>query len=113
MNNREIKFRVWDKSFKKMVYASPMAILNLDDDDHELMQFTGLKDKNNVEIFEGDKLVAYRHGKKSKEGVVVYGPNASFVIECEDTDTQEGGKFSLGNPVYQEDLEVIGNIYEN
>lgn len=118
---REIKFRAWDKVYKRMVYSlTPMFDENenaLDmswikdyDGDYELMQFTGLHDENNVPIYEGDIVPSLYNNKPC---VVVWDQGC-----CEFRTENDGysehlydttGEFDFGRNMW----EVIGNIYEN
>ena len=121
---REIKFRAWDNILKKMLYTEEYwikktdwyainrvrgcAITETDTNNGVLMQYTGLKDKNGKEIYEGDIVTSERfiHTGDSyyNVGVIKYREDiASFVF-----DEEEGGWDSI-EVVYQ----VIGNIYEN
>ena len=113
---REIKFRAWDKINKDMfnvesinfqerrVYKDVVSYRNFND--IELMQYTGLKDKNNKEIYEGDIL---SDGNDEKPYKVIF-ENGSFRAEFEG-DFEEYS-FDLINIVAQ-GCEVVGNIYEN
>ena len=114
--NRPIKFRAWDKHSKVMskpfdlFYSATFA-----GQGYELMQFTGLTDKNGKEIYEGD--ILNWTGKRSKDtSEFAY----RYII------TFENGIFGyrLGNAqvnkieplqglIELETYEVIGNIYEN
>jgi len=109
---REIKFRAWDEKAKKMIYPTEIMsitstgqvhIMNICDDNLIALFFTGLKDKNGKEIYEGDIV--------GEEGIV-------YLVEFED------GMFELahGTPlidwIYARErqgleIEIIGNIHEN
>ncbi|WP_333880364.1 YopX family protein [Lysinibacillus capsici] len=127
--SREIKFRVWLKGH--MVYITPDDDYFIDGDgrlvkieqiengcnyqgfeDYEclLMQFTGLKDKNGKEIFEGD--IVQQNYKD------MYNQNQAFVGEVVYSDCvywlKNGGEYTFLYDEYRiYESIVIGNIYEN
>ena len=109
---REIKFRAWDKTTGIMYpNAENRLDLFLHNRDMELMQYTGLKDKNGKEIYEGDIVQPYQDvyskglSKVDSPQVVEYSPPGflPFDLPCH------------GGQIYMDDteFEVIGNIYEN
>lgn len=118
---REIKFRAWDKEQKEWVKYSitdniPIFCHNTSrwKTDKEgkrfiLCQYTGLKDKNDREIYEGDIVRAVVFSKWI--GVAKYSDkNQAFVFECID-------KNYRGNIVFMSQFDqgfkILGNIYEN
>lgn len=133
MMSRDIKFRVWLKKQNKMVEVHKINFQDrvithyLDDlpfptlikcsfDDVELMQYTGLKDKNGKEIYEGDIIDIHQ---------TVNGQNL-FVVEITNTGLvipryayKQGFKYQydirelLEVNEYDKEIEIIGNIYEN
>lgn len=125
---RTIKFRAWDKRFLNMVYASPMAILQVQDSDHEIMQFTGLYDKDKREIYEGDIVTMHQFlfdGVEHEEectGVIGYLAAEFSLKKIKSKFLQEytgHGEGEFETPLcyfyglHEESFEVIGNIYEN
>ena len=113
---REIKFRAWDKINKDMfnvesinfqesrVYKDTVSYREFNNVD--VMQYTGLEDKNGKEIYEGD-IVFESFGENYYK--VVF-ENGSFRAEFEG-DFEEHS-FELIDVVAQ-GCEVVGNIYEN
>ena len=87
---RPIKFRAWDKINKKMFRLSHNPISELSKASIPIMQFTGLKDKNGKEIYEGDIMKNYDYH--------------FFVVEWNKKNARWDNCFGR---------EVIGNIYEN
>ena len=112
---REIKFRAWMEPLKKMDY-SPINAVTFDGKKvyfgngditgfhSALMQYTGLKDKNGVEIYEGDIIASwYDFDTTGKEQVVF--DKGQYTLK--------GSQWSLAGHLSHYPGEVIGNIYEN
>ena len=120
--SREIKYRSWLKEEKKMVNVETidftdksMQYLEKNEiidayllrrvifDDIDLMQYTGLEDKNGVEIYEGDIIICK------------YGPEIMMEVKWVDESFRTLGKYNGDNYVgyVKNSAEVIGNTYEN
>ena len=88
--------------------------LKWDEFPYILMQSTGVKDKNGVEIFEGDilKIIEVTNEGISEYITDVIWEDCSFVFKSEGVDYYDTflGAFS-GDPLFE--LLVIGNVYEN
>jgi len=107
---REIKFRAWDKEDKKMLndYATYLMLCREGGFDeskrnYDLMQYTGLKDKDGKEIYEGDVVRTNEAGWIAK----VKWFEGKFVC----VDNKGGFSGDLTSCLLEG--EVIGNIYEN
>ena len=123
---REIKYKSWDTKDKVIRDVVGMSLYHeslsvdiefgkyLQDDikRFELMQYAGLKDKNGVEIYEGDILST----DLSRPYLIVEFRNGAFMYQCHHDgqnyyDFMEPANERLKfNTKYH---EVIGNIYEN
>ena len=141
--NREIKFRAWDNENKYMItskqgiftalrnsmnitiqdngYYNNGDLLKPNKKKYTLMQYTGLKDKNGVEIYEGDICKGNEISDKDDLFIIKYGKyKTSDWKEKYISNTYQYGWFAefiktkdQVHLVTPNGIEVIGNIYEN
>ena len=123
---REIKFRAFDKVNKRMLYNIQNeydgdeqcfgSYLNMTDF-YEVMEYTGVKDHNNKEIYEGDivKVVKtdfvddYEYEYEEGKYIIKFSFDRFYLENCSNGEIQEF-KDAIGDYSY---IEVIGNIYDN
>lgn len=133
---RELEFRVYDYDAKKMRYLKnehDFICFNSDGSAYyhnmqtglgewfsDLMQYTGLKDKNGVKIFEGDIIDIHQTVNGYNEFIIIYN-NYKFTAEYFNEKTKRRThrlyEYDLDELFevneYEKEIEVIGNIHED
>ena len=123
---RDIKFRAWDGEKMRSPNLintsnslSPLTCYTIDDlepghfDVDNLMQFTGMYDKNGKEIYEGDIVKVWGDDKNI---ATIFYKCACFMLEWHDGSNYDllgWYSFKRGAASDPKDFEVIGNIHEN
>ena len=135
---KETKFRVWDSKEKKMFYFDYYDLIDAigndqcdrrlyrlsethqhDRSDDIVMQFTGMQDKNNVDIFHKDICKIHTEEYYSNESISLEDGESligkiCFHDGCFWLSSKDNTQIALPEIIYNEiKIEVLGSIYEN
>ncbi|WP_251846976.1 YopX family protein [Enterococcus faecalis] len=121
-----LKFRAWDKNTNDMVHVKTIDLekdgsigcivdyngIDLDMSECVIMQSTGVKDKNGVEIFDGDIVSVRNHPFQKTESSVGIEIDGDYKVSWNEYDlTWCAGNLLLAR--IKPYVAVIGNIHEN
>jgi uncharacterized phage protein (TIGR01671 family) len=113
---REIKFRAWDKVIEKYIYSDDFPSMwqffkeleNRGIRHWEVEQFTGLHDKNDKEIFEGDIIDTNPNGRKQFLRKIIWNDK----LACFQAPFSDGSGIQLFTKQQCLEYEVIGTIHD-
>lgn len=114
---RDIKFRAVSKLNGNWVYGSYVKHLETIQDEFQdfdiyietLCQYTGIKDKNGTKIFEGD--IVYDSYREYSYLVKYWLGQGMYILDK--INDRDGNWYSFEDVDFSENIEVIGNIYDN
>lgn len=116
LGTREVRFRIWDgieMDYYPWIREGSKINRWLNNGSYKIMQFTGLKDKNGEEIYEGD-ILKLNGGADDIFGAVGF-KDGCFVFGVPWINREEQPypelKYYVGMSFCE--VEVIGNIFEN
>lgn len=119
---RDIRFRAWDSSEEEMINWGKLiydpddwllGILRGENNEDVLIQYTGLKDKNGKEIYEGDIIQQNYMNCKEELGFISCGETADDWLLQLVPDNIYGRFGHLSSAIDNDNAKVIGNIYSN
>ncbi len=119
---RDVKYKVWDVKNNEfidkltalyqngtLVIYNPLTSSYFEpiQEDYDVIFYTGLKDKNGKEIYEGDIMI-YPDEPKPRNIYQIIFDGGCFVANC-----RVGSYFKYMREFILDTIEIIGNIYEN